>query len=189
MKKINSIILLVIISSLILFAEDKNKVENFTLKDYDGKKYSLSEFQDSSAVVVMFIATRCPVSNDYNERMADLNKTYSKKGIAFIGINSNKKEDADEVKTHAEENKLKFIILKDPNNIIADRFDAKFTPEIFVLSSDMEIVYHGRIDDSRKLDNVERSDLANTLDEILAGKEVSNPETKAFGCSIKRVEK
>ena len=48
-------------------------------------------------------------------------------------------------------------------------------------------VYHGRIDDSRREDDVEVKDLRNALDEIMNGEEVSVKNTKAFGCSIKRV--
>ncbi len=98
-------------------------------------------------------------------------------------------KDISEVVKYAGKNGLEFIILKDPNNTIADRFNAKYTPEIFVLNSDLNILYHGRIDDSRKESNVESMDLRVALDEILEGQEVSVTETKAFGCTIKRVDK
>ncbi len=167
----------------------KGSIKNFTLKDYSGDEYSLKEFTDSEAIVIMFIATKCPVSNAYNQRMASLYEDYSDKPITFLGINSNKQEDIGEIKKHAKENGLEFVILKDPNNVIADKFNAKFTPEIFVLNSDFNILYHGRIDDSRKESEVESVDLRVALDEILDGKQVSITETKAFGCTIKRVDK
>lgn len=171
-----------------LYAGENTAVENFTLKDYNGKEVSLSDFKDSEAVVVMFIATRCPVSNAYNERMAKIFESYRDKNIAFLGINSNKTEDALEVKEHAEQNGLDFTILKDPGNKIADKFGATVTPEIYVLNKNLEILYHGRIDDSQREGNVKDKDLSRSLEEILAGKEVSVTKTKAFGCSIKRVE-
>lgn len=167
---------------------EKSTVENFTLADYNGEEHALSDYQDSEAIVLMFIATRCPVSNDYNERMAQLYADYRDKGVAFIGINSNKQEDVEEIKKHAEENNLTFTILKDKNNAIADKLDASVTPEIYVLNSDFEIMYHGRIDDSRRIDEVKTQDLRNALDEILAGQPVSVARTKAFGCTIKRVD-
>ncbi|MFC1784684.1 hypothetical protein ACFL0J_03530 [Candidatus Neomarinimicrobiota bacterium] len=67
-------------------------------------------------MVIMFIATQCSVSNAYNQRMAALFEDYIEKALTFIGINSNKQEDAEEVKAHAEENGLDFIIWKNPNN-------------------------------------------------------------------------
>lgn len=175
----------------LILSSDKSaavkKAENFSLKDFNGKMHSLSDYKDSKAIVLMFIATECPVSNAYNKRMVKLYNEFSKKDVALLGINSNKQESVEDIKEHAEKNGFKFPVLKDVNNVIADKFNAGHTPEIFVLNSNYEILYHGRIDDSRDEAEVEKKDLAAALDEILSGKKVSNPETKAFGCTIKRV--
>ncbi len=191
MKNIlHSVLLAILLSvslALNIFASEGDKVENFVLKDYNGTEHSLSDYKDSKAIVILFVATQCPVSNAYNSRMAALHQKYSEKEIAFVGINSNKQENAEEVKNHAEENGLNFTILKDPNNIIADKFNAQVTPEIFVLSPDLEILYHGRIDDSQREKEVTSNDLESALDAILAGEEVSVKTTKAFGCTIKRI--
>lgn len=187
MKHINKFVVLFFVVMTAVFA-NPDKVDNFTLKDYNGKEYKLSDFKDSKAIVIIFVATQCPISNAYNSRMAALNKEYKEKGISFIGINSNKQESIEEIKTHAAENKLDFVILKDQNNIIADKFKASFTPEVYVLNKDFEIMYHGRIDDSRKEEDVKTKDLRKALDEILAGKKVEISKTKAFGCTIKRVD-
>ena len=181
------------IFSFLLVAEASNsvllgKIENFSLKDYNGKERSLSDYRDSKAIVIIFVATECPVSNAYNSRMERIFKDYSQKGISFLGINSNKAESVDRIKEHARENDLTFTILKDDKNIIADKFEASFTPEVYVLDSNFEILYHGRIDNSKKESEVVSKDLENALNEILAGKEVSKKETKAFGCTIKRIK-
>ena len=66
----------------------------FDLKTLDGKPFSLADAEKSNkAVVLMFIATKCPVSNAYNDRMRDIANEYGKKGILFVGINSNKHRD------------------------------------------------------------------------------------------------
>lgn len=163
------------------------KINNFTLKDYNGEKHSLSDYKDSKAIVIIFVATECPISNAYNTRMENLYKEYNPKNIAFLGINSNKAESVEMIKEHAEKNGLTFTILKDQNNVIADEFDASFTPEVYVLNSNNDILYHGRIDNSRNETDVKSKDLENALNEILEGKEVTNKATKAFGCTIKRV--
>jgi peroxiredoxin len=175
-----------LISVSLLFAA-VDKVQNFTLSDGKGKAHSLSDFKDAKAIVVMFIATRCPVSNAYNQRMIDLYKDYHDKKVAFLAINSNKLEDLEEVNKHAMENGFDFPVLKDVNNIVADKFSAQVTPEIFVLNSSFDILYHGRIDDSQREGEIKSKDLRKALDQILAGKEVGLKETKAFGCTIKRV--
>ena len=164
-----------------------DKIENFKLKDYNGEEHQLTDFKNSRAIVVMFIATQCPVSNAYNKRMEQLYKDYKEKGIAFVGINSNKQESTEEVKEHAKEHNLDFVILKDVNNVIADKFQASVTPEVYVLNKDFDILYHGRIDDSRREEDVKSKDLRKALDEILEGKKVTTSQTKAFGCTIKRI--
>jgi AhpC/TSA family. len=189
MKRLFAATLIGLITVLVLQATGtKKKIENFTLSDYNSVQHSLTDYKSSKAIVLMFIATQCPVSNAYNERMVQLCKDYTSKGVAFIGINSNKQEGADEIKEHAQDHGFVFPILKDNNNTIADKLGASVTPEIFVLNSKFEILYHGRIDDSKKEAKVSSKDLRTALDEILTGKPLEINETKAFGCSIKRVE-
>lgn len=188
-KSVGKLAVLTMVFSVLLSAgESKKKVSDFTLEDYNGVKHSLADFKSSKAIVLMFIATQCPVSNNYNSRMAEIHKDYAAKGVSFIGINSNKQEGADEVKNHAKENKLEFTILKDWNNVIADKLQASVTPEIYVLNPAFEILYHGRIDDSQRENKVTSKDLRAALDQMLAGKPVAVEETKAFGCTIKRVK-
>ncbi|HDS74802.1 MAG TPA: thioredoxin family protein [Firmicutes bacterium] len=165
-----------------------DRVENFTLESYDGKTHSLDQYRDSVATVVMFIATQCPISNAYNQRIVSLVREYQPRGFQFLGINSNRQESVVEIKGHALGAGFTFPILKDEGNVIADRFGASFTPEIYVVSPDGVILYHGRIDDSRNPDRIESHDLANALDAILTGRPIDPAETRAFGCTIKRVE-
>jgi len=155
----------------------------------DGKPVSLKELLGrSKAVAVLFIATKCPVSNAYNERMAVISAAYGSKGIAFVGINSNKSEPAAEVATHAKANGFGFPVVKDESNRVADAYGATRTPEVFLLDPSGKIVYHGRIDENQDdAKNVASPDFRNALDAVLAGKPVPVAETKAFGCTIKRV--
>jgi peroxiredoxin len=162
---------------------------DFTLATIDGKSFTLSEAAKShKAVVVMFIATKCPYSNAYNDRMRDMAAAYSKQGVLFVGINSNKTEPLDEVVAHAKEHGHTFPIAKDPDNKIADLYDAKRTPEIFVVDPSGKLVYHGRIDENyEEPAKVAEPDLKNAVDSLLASKPIAKAETKAFGCTIKRV--
>jgi len=165
-------------------------LEPFALKDAtSGKDVDLKSAAGQKATVLMFIATTCPISNAYNERMAALAKDYSGKGVAFVGINSNKQEPAEDVAAHAKEHGFSFPVLKDLDNVKADEFGARVTPEVFVYDTGWKLRYHGRIDDKKEVSEVSSKDLSVALDAVLAGKEVAVAETKAFGCSIKRVTK
>ncbi|MBI1802947.1 MAG: thioredoxin family protein [Ignavibacteriae bacterium] len=164
-------------------------VPSFTLKNYDGKDYDLKKvLKENKYAVVMFISTECPVSNGYNERMVKLNETFGKKGVAFLGINANKEEDVKRIAAHSKEHGFKFPVLKDVQNKVADLYAAQVTPETFVINTEGKLVYHGRIDDSRTLSKVTTNDLADALDKLLAGKTLTAATSKAFGCSIKRVD-
>lgn len=160
----------------------------FDLKTLDGKPFSLSDAEKTNSyVVLMFIATQCPYSNAYNDRMRDMAAAYAKKGILFVGINSNNTESVDETAAHAKKHGFAFPVLKDPGNKVADLYDARRTPEVYVVGKDGKLLYHGRIDDnSDDASKVTSPDLKNALDALLAGQPVAKAETKAFGCTIKR---
>jgi hypothetical protein len=61
-------------------------------------------------------------------------------------------------------------VLKDEGNRVADLYQAKVTPEVFLIDSNFVLRYHGRIDDSQNPARVTRRDLQEALDAILAGK-------------------
>jgi len=159
----------------------------FTLTDAGGTSHALGDLRGEKGTVIMWVSTRCPVSNAYNDRMQALSEKYTASGFHFVGINSNKAEDPAEIASHAEEHGFEFPILKDEKNVIADEYGASVTPEIYVLDAKGVLVYHGRIDDSQEPASVSSKDLESALDAIVAGKPVPKSEAKAFGCSIKRV--
>jgi peroxiredoxin len=165
-------------------------VASFSLANYDGKNTTVGDWNanGTKATVLLFVSVQCPISNGYNERMVDLAKTYSARGVRFVGINSNKAEAPTGIAAHAKEHNFPFPVLKDTNNIIADRFEAQVTPEAYVIDSKGVLRYHGRIDNSLKQAEVKTRDLQAALDSVLAGRTVADKETTAFGCSIKRVD-
>jgi peroxiredoxin len=161
-------------------------VSDFQVRDLDGKAVAFSSLK-GPITVVTFVATQCPVSNSYNQRMSDLYKDYSAKNVKFIFVNANRSEAASEVREHAKRVGFPFPVYKDPDNILADRFDAQVTPENFVIDSSGVIRYHGAIDDNMNESRVHTRTLRAALDALLAGKPLPSTETKAFGCTIKRV--
>jgi peroxiredoxin len=167
------------------------KMADFTLPDPSGKSHSLYDLKGKKAVAVIFVATKCPYSNAFNHIMAKLAQEYADKGVAFVGINANKSEPAEEVAQHASANGLGFLVLKDPNNVIADRLGASVTPEVFLLDGDFTLRYHGALGNSQKpttkAEEATDAELRPALDALLAGQTVARAQTKAFGCTIKRI--
>lgn len=87
-------------------------VADFTLPDPDGKTHSLAGLRGEKGSLLIFVSTRCPVSNRYNERTEALHRDYAEQGIRLVGINANRTEPVEEVRSHAQENGLMFTILK-----------------------------------------------------------------------------
>jgi peroxiredoxin len=164
------------------------KTSDFRLQDLDGKVVTFADLK-GPVTVVTFISTICPISNAYNDRMNDVYKEYSARGVKFIFVNANSNESASEVRQHAKDVGFDFPVYKDPRNIAADRFGANVTPESYVIDSSGIIRYHGQVDDNRNPARVRTQGLRLALDAVLAGKPVAPLETKAFGCTIKRVRK
>lgn len=168
-----------------------NTVADFTLKDYGRESHSLSDFRDSKLVVVAFLGAECPLAKLYGPRLAKLHSEYKAKGVAFVGINANSHDSITEIAAYARIHKLDFPLLKDLSNKVADKMGAVRTPEVFVLDKERVVRYWGRIDDQYGVgvirDNPTRNDLRIAIDELLAGKPVSQPVAKAEGCFIGRV--
>ena len=166
------------------------KVSSFSLKDTRGQAVSLDEFKGKKAVVVFFIGTECPINNNFMPTLAELHSEYAPKGVQFLAINSNQLDTPERVKEHARKYGIPFPVLKDQGNEVADQFGARRTPEAFVVDETGAVRYQGRIDDQfgvgYKRAKPTRRDLAVAIDDVLAGKPVSQPVTEVSGCIIAR---
>lgn len=167
---------------------------NFSLPDGEGKVRTLDEMKGKNGAVIMFVSSQCPVVKDYNGRMNEIAAEYGKKGITFIGINSNVGEidktvakPVDWVKAHIAET-YKFTVLFDKGNIFADALGANVTPEAYFVDAKNVLRYHGRIDNARSGTGITSPDLRNAFDSSLAGQKIERAEANAFGCSIKRAQ-
>lgn len=156
------------------------------LQAADGKAAEIATAGKVTAVI--FVSTKCPVSNDYNDRMSALYKDYAGKGVQFVFVNSNQNESGAEVASHAADVAFPFKVYKDAGNKVADQFKAEVTPHAYILGKDSSVIYRGAIDDARNAARVTKQPLREALDAALAGKPAPSAETKAFGCSIKRIQ-
>ena len=93
------------------------------------------------------------------------------------------------MKVYAKRTNYDFTVLKDWNNVIADRFDAQYTPHAYFVDKQGVLRYKGRIDDNhRRPQSVTENTLIDVVGEYLDGKELSVTETVSNGCTIKRVK-
>ena len=158
----------------------------FRLIDIDGSAHTLDEYAGKIAVLE-FWSFKCPVSLAYDERVAALQSRYRSRGVVVIAVASNKNESPVEVRRNAENLKLPFPVMIDPEGTLAERLGATHTPSVAVLDRDGILRYRGAFDNNRVAGDRGRIPYAeNALEALLAGRPVPRAETEAYGCSIKR---
>ena len=141
---------------------------------------------DGKLSVVVFTCNGCPYAKAFEPRIVELARQYQAKGVAFYAVNPNDEakypvETLDEMKTRS----YPFPYLKDANSATARAYGARVTPHIFVVDKTGTVRYRGYVDDSAKPEERKTTGLTNALDDLLAGRQVANNATRAFGCSIK----
>lgn len=162
------------------------------LKDVSGKEITIKEAAKKNGVLVMFSCNTCPYVIKNQERTLEIAAHAEKNNVGVIILNSNEgqRDDADsyeEMKAYAKTQGYKWNYVVDKNNEIADAFGANRTPECFLFSSDLKLVYHGAIDDNPSdAGSVSRQHLKVAVDELAAGKDVTVKESRSVGCGIKR---
>lgn len=172
-----------------------DEATDFKLKDVNGKMVSLSDYKDAKGFIVIFTCNTCPFAVASEERMVALDKEFKPKGYPVIAINPNnpvvQEDDTYELmQVKAKEAGFTFPYLYDESQSIYAKYGATKTPHVYLLKkeNDKNIVkYIGAIDDNvRNESEVKEKFLANAVNELLSGKEISVKETKAIGCSVKQ---
>ncbi|MBC7451566.1 MAG: thioredoxin family protein [Cytophagales bacterium] len=171
-----------------------DKATDFKLKNINDKIVSLADYSTAKGFIVVFTCNHCPYAIAYEDRVEAIDKKYASKGYPVIAINPNDaasypEDSFENMKVRAKQKGFTFPYLYDDTQNIAKAYGAQRTPHVYVLEkkgSDLIVQYVGAIDDnSQDASAVKVKYLENTVDELLAGKEVSTKETKAIGCSIK----
>lgn len=159
-------------------------------RDLRGNQRALRELMGEKATVLAFLGIDCPLANLYAPRLVSLETQYREQGVRFLAVYSNETETLHEVAAHALDKEFPFVILRDFGQRLADQLGIDRTPEMVVFDGKGKLRYRGRIDDqysaaSRKA-AAESEDLANALNELIAGKRVTVAETVCDGCLLQR---
>ena len=170
-------------------------VADFTLNDAEGVKRTLKTLAEGKKyVVVCFWSRECPAVTNSEERLQKLYTDFEPKSVAFVHLVSSKKEnkaddDVKKTKETVKTRKIAWTILLDPDNKVADVFDAQVTPTIYVIDAkDLKVAYAGALtDDPWKSAKVTKEYVKEARELLLAGKPVATTTAKASGTQIKRV--
>lgn len=181
------------------------KAPDFNLAGTDGTQYTLASFSKSNLLVIIFTCNHCPTAQAYEDRIIQLTKDYSSKGVAVVAISPNDPEAVrldelgysdmgdsfEEMKLRVRQKKYNFPYLFDGNTqVVAKAYGPTATPHVFIFDKQRKLRFQGRIDDMENPTKTPTTtDTKNALDQLLAGKELSVATTKVFGCSVKWAEK
>ncbi len=165
---------------------------DFSLPDTTGKIVSLADFEDTSALLVVFMCNHCPYVKHISGALAEFARDYQKKGLAVVGINANdvSTHPADSPQKMAEEVRqvgYSFPYLFDESQETAKRYRAACTPDFFLFDKNHRLVYRGQFDGSRPGNNipVTGADLRAAVDAVLGGTTPSAEQKASMGCNIK----
>lgn len=179
-------------ATTVCMASPADRLE-FGLSDYRGKLHQLSDYEDSKVVVLAFTGTECPLVKLYGPVLSRMSDEFAGKGVTFLGINANRQDSLTEIAAYARRSGIRFPILKDLRNKLADQIGATRTPEVAVLNERREVVYLGRIDDQYGY-TFKRAEpihtwLKDAITSTLEGRFPAQKQVPAEGCLIGRQRK
>jgi hypothetical protein len=144
----------------------------------------------AKAEVLFFVSTDCPISNSFAPEIQHICKDYAAKGVGCSLVYEDVQVDAAAVRKHLDEYGYgRISALIDADRSVAGQVHATITPQAVVIDGADKVRYRGRINNfyadlGRPRQVVTVHDVRNALDAVLAGKPVTNPETRALGCYI-----
>lgn len=167
------------------------QMPSFNLPDPDGKTYESSKLVGKKGLLVAFTCNHCPYAIAIWPRLIKLSQYAEKLGVNTVGINPNINEKYPEdapykMKLKIEEWGITFPYLVDETQKVADQFKAQCTPDLYLFDSNQKLVYHGRLDDNWKDETqVKKEELKEAIENLSAGKPLSDKQFHSMGCSIK----
>jgi peroxiredoxin len=166
---------------------------DFELQGTDEETYTLEDFGDSEALLVVFTCNHCP----YAKAKFDLLNEYADRydEVAVVGINPN---DAEEYPDDSFERMQELVAdgtiaydayLHDESQAIAAAYGAVCTPDPFLFrreDGEFRLAYHGRLDDALNPDDEPTQfDVEEAIEAVLDGESVADEFKPSRGCTIK----
>jgi peroxiredoxin len=169
---------------------------DFSAQDTNGQTHTLAEYK-GKYVVLEWHNRECPYTHKHyvSGNMQRLQKEWTSKGVVWFTVISSAPGQqgymtADEESSYLEKvSASPTAVLLDPTGQLGHLYGAKSTPHMFVISPEGVLIYNGAIDDKPTTDSDDMGSAHNyvteALEEAMAGKAVSTPTTRPYGCSVK----
>lgn len=150
--------------------------------------------REARAVVLVFAGPECPVSNRLAPALGRLHGDFAPRGVRFYLVYPEVEVGAEDARRHREAYGYPFPALLDHGRALTGKAGAEVLSEAAVFSPAGELLYRGRVDDravdfGRMRPRPTREDLRLALEDVLAGRPVAEPRTRAVGCLIPPLER
>jgi len=175
---------------------------SYKMMNIDGSQVSINDVSGENGALVIFTCNSCPFvvgrgenTEGWEGRYNGIIELAAENGFGTLLVNSNsaRRDGSDsfvKMKNHALEMGYLAPYVLDEESKLANNFDARTTPHVFLLNSDMELIYKGAIDDSvDSAEEVEEHFLEDAITRSALGKRIKTKSTKAIGCSIRRAKR
>jgi peroxiredoxin len=169
---------------------------DFSGTDSQGQSHKLSEYR-GKYVVLEWTNNGCPFTKKHytSGNMQALQKEWTAKGVVWLTILSSA-PGAQGFMTASDENAYMTRVhatptaaILDPTGAIGHEFEAKTTPDMFVIDPQGKVIYSGAIDNRATTDPSDIQGATNyvtaALTESMAGQPVGVSYTRPYGCSVK----
>jgi peroxiredoxin len=169
---------------------------DFSASDTHGKTQVLSAYK-GKYVVLEWTNSDCPYTRKHYEsgNMQSLQKQWTARGVVWLSVISSApgeqgyKTASEETNYLAREHAAPSAVLLDPAGKIGREYEARTTPDMFVIDPAGKLIYAGAIDDHPSTDVSDIKGAKNYVSEALsaamAGKPVAQAYTRSYGCSVK----
>jgi peroxiredoxin len=143
------------------------------------------------ATVVVFTCNHCPYALAWHERIVAVAHDYSGRGVRVLAINPNDAErypgdSPQAMRARVEGGDFEGVpYLRDESQDVARAYDAKTTPDVFVLDANGLLRYRGAPDADYEDPEQNATFLRGALDAVLDGRDPDPAQTQPVGCSIK----
>jgi len=167
----------------------------------DGTNHTLTELKGDNGLLVVFSCNTCPFvvgngtkTEGWEGRYNGLAELAASLNVGMVLVNSNEaKREGDDsftaMKNHARDAEYTMPYLVDEGSKLANACGARTTPHVYLFNADLELAYRGSIDDNvNRSEDVTERYLEVAMARMAEGKKIKTAETKAVGCSIKRVK-
>ncbi len=176
---------------------------DFQLPGVDGKDHRLSDFASAKVLVIIFTCNHCPTAQAYEDRIIQLQRDFQDKGVTLVAISPNDpqalrldelgytdlNDSLEDMKIRAKNRNFTFPYLYDgEKQQVSQAYGVLATPHVFIFDAARKLRYVGGIDDNDR-GQPKNSYAREAIEDLVAGRPVARPESRAFGCSTKWSDK